>query len=229
MLENRTMSRLLVLSLLLAVFTSNVQCNIYEFTIGPNEESCFDDYFVNGTQPSMNFQSYRLNKATQNEELEDLTKAGVIEKRKGTAKVVLKVESTSGVVYTPIKKTDQLRTYKVKETGRIQMCFKNHEKSVAFIIFDLRTGIYAGDVSNIPSGEETDQVLDKLESIRARLDNSLSLYRQMESYEEKHLRSSNTVLSGVLLVSQIMIAAVAIVGWGITMLLEKSLKQRKIV
>ena len=201
--------------------------NIYEFTMAPNEELCFTEFFKNGSMPSINYQAYKLTKGTMSEELDDLTKAGVVDKRKGTIKITLRIESVSGIVYTAINKSDQTKNFKVKETENVNMCFKNPEKSLAFVIFDLRTGVYSGDVSNIPTAEETDELMQKLEGIRARLDNSLSLYRQMESYEERHLQASSTVLSGILLISQIMIAAIAIVGYGITLFVERSLKQRK--
>jgi hypothetical protein len=224
-----TSPRHTALGLILLLMTAGIQANIYEFTLAGGEEACFFEFFTKGNQPSLNFQAYRLTKDNQNEELSDLTKAGVIEKRKGTVKVNLRVESQSGIVYTAISKSDQKKTFKAKETEKVNMCFKNQETVVAFVIFDFRTGIYAADLTNIPTGNDTQAFMEKLEGIRLRLDNSLSLYRQMEAYEEKHLNSSTTVLSGVLLVSQIMIAVIALVGWGITVLLEKSLKYKKIV
>ena len=206
-----------------------VRANLYEFTIAANEQTCFSEHFKKDAQPVIEMQVYKLTKEHQNEELSDLTKAGVIDKRIGTGKVTLKVESESGIVYTAINKSDTSRSFKTKLEERVDMCFKNNDKYVAFVIFDLRTGVYSGDMSMIPTGEQTDELMSKIEGIRARLDNSLSLYRQMEQYEEKHLKTSNTVLSGILIVSQIMIAAIALVGWGITMLLEKSLKNKKVV
>lgn len=214
---------------LVVLLAAQTNANIYEFTLSGGEEVCFLEYFAKGSQPSLNFQAYRLTKEHQNEEINDLTKAGVITKRKGSVKVSLKVESVSGIIYTAVSKSEQKRTFKAKEDERVNMCFKNQETVVAFVIFDLRTGVYANDMSNVPSGNATFMFMEKLEGIRMRLDNSLSLYRQMEAYEEKHLNSSTTVLSGVLLVSQIMIAVIALVGWGITILLEKSLKYKKIV
>lgn len=211
------------------IFSGLVSANLYEFTISGGEETCFSEHFKKDSQPVIEFQSYKLTKDHQKEELEDLTMAGVIDKRIGTGKVTLKVESDSGIVYTAVNKSDTARSFKTKLEERVNLCFKNNDKAVAFIIFDLRTGVYAGDVSRIPTGEDTDKLMSKLEGVRARLDNSLSLYRQMEQYEEKHLKSSNAVLSGVLVISQVMIAAIALVGWGITLLLEKSLKYKKVV
>lgn len=221
--------RHVAMGIIFLLLATSIQANIYEFTLGASEETCFSEFFNKGAQPSINFQAYRLGKDHQNEEISDLTVAGVIEKRKGTVKVSLRIESDSGIVYTAISKSDQKKTFKTKESERVKMCFKNQENVVSFIIFDLRQGVYAGDLSNIPTGNETQAFMEKLEGVRMRLDNSLSLYRQMEAYEEKHLNSSTTVLSGVLLVSQIMIAVIALVGWGITVLLEKSLKYKKIV
>jgi hypothetical protein len=222
--------RHLALGLILLVLTlTPVTANIYEFTITGGEEVCLSGFFAKGAQASLVFQSYRLTKDHQNEEISDLTQAGVLEKRKGTVKVALKVESVSGIIYTAVSKTDQKKIFKAKESEVVNLCFKNQETVVAFVIFDLRTGVNAKDLSAIPTGNDTQAFMEKLEGIRMRLDNSLSLYRQMEAYEEKHLSSSNTVLSGVLLVSQIMIAVIALVGWGITILLEKSLKYKKIV
>ena len=211
------------------IFSGLVSANLYEFTISGGEETCFSEYFKKDVQPVIEFQSYKLTREHQKKELEDLTQAGVIDKRIGTGKVTLKVESESGIVYTAVNKSDSARSFKTKIDERVNLCFKNNDKPVVFIIFDLRTGLYAGDVSHIPTGEDTDKLMSKLEGIRARLDNSLSLYRQMEQYEEKHLKSSNAVLSGVLVISQLMIAAVALVGWGVTLLLEKSLKYKKVV
>lgn len=212
----------------IGMLASLSSCNVYEFTMAANEEVCFQEFFKKGTQPSLNFEAYKLTKEFQREEINDLSKAGVIEKRKGNIKLVLRVESVTGIVYTAVSQSGKLATFKTKEDERVNMCFKNPDKSVAFVIFDLRTGVYSGDMSNIPTGEDTSGIIEKLEGIRVRLDNSLSLYRQMETYEEKHLQGSNAVLSGVLMFSQLTIAAVALVGWGVTMLLGKSLKQRKI-
>lgn len=219
----------LLATLAVVLLVSITTANVYEFTLSGGEELCFVEFFQKGAQPSINFQAYRMTKDHQREELQDLTAAGVIEKRKGTIKVTLKIESMSGIVYTAINKSDQKKIFKTKESEQVRLCFKNQESSVAFVIFDLRTGVYANDLTNVPTGKETEDLLYKLENVRSRLDNSLSLYRQMESYEETHLNSSSTVLSGILLVSQIMIAVIALVGWGITMLLEKSLKYKKVV
>lgn len=204
-----------------------VRCNVFEFVISPNEEVCFQEMFQKDQTPSLRFQAYKLNKDTQSEELSDLTKAGVIDKRKGSVKLSLKVESVSGIVYTVISKSEQVKNFKAKETELVNMCFKNPEKAMTFVIFDLRIGAYANDVSSIPTSEDVDGVMEKLDGIRARLDNSLSLYMQMETYEQQHLQASNTVLSGVVLIGQITIAAIALVGWGITLLVEKSLKNKK--
>lgn len=214
---------------LFAVFVllAFARCNVYEFVISPNEEVCFQEMFQKEQTPSLRFQGYKLNKDTQSEELSDLTKAGVIEKRKGTVKLSLKVESVSGIVYTVISKNEQVKNFKAKETELVNMCFKNPEKTMSFVIFDLRVGAYANDVSSIPTSQDVDGVMEKLDGIRARLDNSLSLYMQMETYEQQHLQASNTVLSGVVLIGQITIAAIALVGWGITLLVEKSLKNKK--
>lgn len=201
--------------------------NIYEFTMDGGEDVCFSEFMAKDSQPSLSFQSYKLTKEHRREELSDLTKAGVVDKRKGTAKVALLIESASGIVYSATNKNDVLRTFKTKQEEEVKMCFKNHEKTPVFVIFDFRTGVYAKDLSQVPTSEETEEVINKLEGVRMRLENSLSLYRQMEHYEEKHLAASNNVLSGVLLMSQILIAFVAIVGWGVTLLLEKSLKNKK--
>lgn len=219
----------LLFALAVVLLVSSATANVYEFTLSGGEELCFLEFFAKGSQPSLHYQAYRLTKSNQRKELDDLTAAGVIDKRKGTIKTTLKIESVSGIVYTAINKSDQKKTFKTKQSEQVKMCFRNLESSVAFVIFDLRTGVYANDLSTVPTGQETEELMNKLEKVRARLDNSLSLYRQMESYEEAHLNSSSTVLSGVLLVSQIMIAAIALVGWGITILLEKSLKYKKIV
>ena len=220
-----TRQRVGLLSLLLMAVL--VRANIYEFVITPNEEVCFQEMFQKDITPSIRFQAYKLNKDTQSEELSDLTKAGVIEKRKGTVKLSLKVESVSGIIYTVVSKSEQVKNFKTKETELVNLCFKNPEKAMTFVIFDLRIGAYANDLSSIPTSEDVDGVMEKLDGVRARLDNSLSLYMQMETYEQQHLQASNTVLSGVVLIGQITIAAIALVGWGITLLVEKSLKNKK--
>lgn len=219
------------ISLFIVVFlATSASCNIYEFVIGGGQRNCLSDFFKADSQPSLDFKAFKLTKQyRKSEELDDLTQAGVIKKRKGTAEIDLKIKGASGILYSTVKKSGQIRTFKTKLDEEVSFCFKNYETGSAFIIFDLKTGAYSGDMSNIPSGENSQNMIDRLEDIRVRMDNSLSLYKQMEVYEEKHLSASTGVLSGVLFVSQLMIAFVALVGWGITLVLEKSLKRKKVL
>lgn len=218
----------LVAILAITILLASTRANTYEFILGGGERLCFSDFFSKGEQPSILFHAYKLNKDNQNKEITQYLMEDLMEKN-STMKAHLNVESASGISYTAISKKGQKKVFKIKESERVNLCISNLETAAGFFYLDLRRGVYAKDLSNVPTGEDAEGFIRKLEDIRKRLDNSLSLYRQMEAYEEKHLNSSSTVLSGVLLVSQIMIAAIALVGWGITMLLEKSLKYKKVV
>lgn len=115
----------------------------------------------------------------------------------------------------------------MKQSGYIQFCFLNRMENQIIFRVDIDHGTRSRNVKSLVKTEDTFDLIEKLDMIDAKLNNSIHLYEQMEKYEEEHVSQSKSVAGFVVVFSQVSLMIILLSGCSMVLILKKTVEDKK--
>lgn len=92
---------------------------------------------------------------------------------------------------------------------------------------DIKTGSQAGDITQIPTNDETMELEEKMNSLNRRIANTVQLYNGMLSYEKNLVAHSSGFSTIVVVASQLVALGMVVSGVIAMFILRKGITSRK--
>lgn len=137
------------------------------------------------------------------------------------------VEGEDGTIFSTNKLQNKMKHIKTKEAQYMRFCFHNQEKAQIMARVDIQIDGQAGDISVIPTNNDTVDMEDKMINLKDRMTNSLHLYKSMVKYEKDLIAKSSSVTTIIVFASQLVAAGIVISGIVAVLGLKKNINNRK--
>ena len=141
----------------------------------------------------------------------------------------LEITNANGMKLSPAKVLPySLYKLAVKKPFEIiTVCYESYIEDDTLVRLNYRSRHKT--FSELPSKDDSDQVLQKLGTVENTLEEFLKSYEELQRFEERFVSTSNDTLSSFMTFGQILLFAYLVVVWLLKLLIEKTFRYKKLI